>query len=63
MKGKIKSFFSERYIIQPDGATHGCSVFAMPDDLPNGTVGLRFEFDLIPDDCGMFRCVNLRADE
>jgi hypothetical protein len=47
-------------VIKPDGATNGCDVFAMPDDLPVGNLGLRFEFDLEPSDNGMFQAVHLK---
>ena len=38
-------------------------MFAWEDDLPPAFMGTRLEFDLVPADNGMFRAVNLKADE
>jgi cold shock CspA family protein len=58
MRGRITSWFDNKWIIRPTGS----DVFCHEADLPPGSKGLEVEFDLVPDR-GMFRAVNLKTDQ
>jgi hypothetical protein len=58
--GKLTNYFDGRWIIQPDNSK-GCAVFV--DELPPGFTGGRLRFNVEPTNFGIWRAVDVEADE